>query len=147
MLNHNIFFSCSHNKYIIAGDIYNDDGSSAGTIFNDEPIPEPSGNMRAHHDAKGLISLVPFKDEATDKICYDSTFMITLYDQPTDLMEELDADQIVIGKIYSGIEVIEKINKLLFPFAGKKYPKFKIEKSGLLNSQSKKRNGPIETSK
>lgn len=134
------FFNHSYNNYIVGGDIYNNDGSSAGTVYNDEPIPEPEIFLRTHHDAKGLVSLVPFKDEATDKIFYDSTFMITLYDRPTEMMDELDKDQIVIGKIYSGIELLDKMNQLLVPFAGKKYPKFKIEKSGILNSQIKRRN-------
>lgn len=126
------FFNLSHNNYIVTGDIYNNDGSSAGTIYYDQPMIPDFGDRRYLHDSKGLISLVPFKDEISGDIYYDSTFMITLNDPQIDnIVSELDDDQIVIGKIYSGIEVIDKINQLIRPFAGRKYPNISIGKTGI----------------
>lgn len=123
------FFNFLHNNYIISGDIYNNNGSNAGTIYCDNPIPPEFGECYYPHEAKGLISLVPFKDEATGKIFYDSTFMITLDNiKPSNVLKDLDKDQIVIGQIYSGIDVIDKINKLIKPYAGRKYPDFVVSK-------------------
>lgn len=126
------FFNLSHNNYIVTGDIYNNNGSSAGTIYYDQPIPPDFGDSYHLHNAKGLISLVPFRDETTGDIYYDSTFMITLDNpEPNNIVAELDNDQIVIGKIYSGIGVIDKINQLIRPFAGRKYPNITISKTGI----------------
>ncbi len=55
--------------------------------------------------------------------------MITLDDaRPSNTLGSMDTDQIVIGKIYEGIEVVDKINKLIKPYAGRKYPDFTISK-------------------
>lgn len=138
------FFHSLHNNYIVGGDIYNNDGSSAGTVYNDEPIPGNFGEYYYPHDEKGMVSLVPFIDEKSGRTFYDSTFMITLDDRkPSNLLNNLDKDQIVIGKIYSGIDIIDKMNKMLVPYAKKKYPKFVITKSGVIHSQRIKRNNPI----
>lgn len=131
------FFRLSHNNYIVSGDIYNNNGTSAGTIYNDEPIPACFGDYYFPHESKGLISLIPFKDETTGNIYYDSTFMITLDDaKPSNVLPDLDSDQIVIGHVYSGIDVIDKINQLIKPYAGRKYPDFIISNSGIHSKQN-----------
>lgn len=130
--NNTSFFKVKYNNYMVGGDIYNDDGSSAGTIFDDEPLPAPDTVLYYTHDVKGIISLVPYRDDVTGDLMYDSTFMITL-DSPksTNLISELDTDQIVIGSIYSGLEVLDKINMAHVPFAGRKYPRIKITRVGI----------------
>jgi len=121
------FFHFSHNNYIISGDIYSNNGKKAGTIYCDEPIPSDFGEFYYPHETKGLISLIPFKDETTGKIFYDSTFMITLDDiKPSNVLKDLDCDQIVIGQIFGGIDVLDKMNQLIRPYAGRKYPEFVI---------------------
>lgn len=134
-----------HNNYLISGDIYNNNGTSAGTIYEDKPIPAEFGEYYYPHEAKGLVSLIPFKDDVTGKIFYDSTFMITLDDvKPSNVLSELDADQIVIGHVYSGMDVLDKINKMIQPYARRKYPKFVISKCDIYrNQQGKHRNRPI----
>jgi len=125
------FFNFSHGNYVVNGDIYNNDGTRAGTIYNDLPIPPVFGNYFYQHNLKGLISLVPFQDAGTGQLYYDSTFMITLDSSKTsNVMSDLDKDQIVIGQIYEGIEVLDRINELIFPYAGRKYPDIRIGKTG-----------------
>ena len=144
------FFNFSHNNYIVSGDIYSNTGISAGTIYNDEPIPATLfGSAYYEHAMRGLISLVPFRDSETDELFYDSTFMITL-DMPKDsnVLQALNSDQIVIGQIIEGLEIIDKINILLFPFAGRKYPELIIGRAGL-NSGCKlnRKNRPVSRSR
>lgn len=125
------FFNFSYNNYVVNGDIYNNDGTRAGTIYNDLPIPPVFGNYFYQHNLKGLISLVPFQEAGTGRLFYDSTFMVTLDSSKTNnIMSELDKDQIVIGQIYEGMEVIDKINELIFPYAGRRYPDIRIGKMG-----------------
>ena len=124
------FYHFLHNNYIVGGDIYQNDGSSAGTIFDDEPIPAKFGKYYYPHDSKGLVSLVPFYDETSKKRFYDSTFMITLDSpKPSNTIKQLDEDQVVIGRVIRGLDVIDKINELIKPYAGRKYPDFVIGKS------------------
>jgi len=126
------FFNLKFNNYVVSGDIYNNDGSSAGTIFNDEPIPACFGDYYYPHNSKGLVSLIPYLDARTGEFFYDSSFMITLDDvKPTNTLSELDSDQIVIGQIYQGLEVIDRINSLIRPYAGRRYPDFRIGKTGI----------------
>uniref|UniRef100_A0A6C0LS80 PPIase cyclophilin-type domain-containing protein n=1 Tax=viral metagenome TaxID=1070528 RepID=A0A6C0LS80_9ZZZZ len=121
------FYSHLFNNYVVSGDIYNNDGSAAGTIYCDEPIPPLFGPYFYPHNSKGLVSLVPFKDEKTGQLFYDSTFMITLADaNPSNNLTQLDIDQVVIGQVYDGLDVIDRMNELLVPFAGRKYPIFQI---------------------
>lgn len=123
------FFHFLYNNYIVSGDIYNNNGTNAGTIYCDQPIPPDFGEFYYPHEAKGLVSLVPFKDETTGRIFYDSTFMITLDDvKPSNVLKDLDNDQIVIGQVSSGLDVLDKINQLIKPYAGRKYPEFVISK-------------------
>jgi len=143
------FFHFLHNNYIVSGDIYNNNGSNAGTIYNDKPIPADFGEFYYPHEAKGLVSLVPFRDEETGRLFYDSTFMITLDDiKPTNNLGDLDNDQIVIGQVYSGLDVLDKMNQLIKPFAGRKYPTFIISKSDVNRKQNgNKRIRPVTVSK
>jgi cyclophilin family peptidyl-prolyl cis-trans isomerase len=121
------FYSFLYNNYIVSGDIYKNNGTSAGTIYCDEPIPACFGEFYYPHDAKGLVSLVPYKDEANGKLFYDSTFMITLADRrASNVLCELDTDQIVIGQVYDGLCVLDKMNELIKPYAGRSYPEFSI---------------------
>ncbi len=123
------FFNFLHNNYLVCGDIYNNNGTSAGTIFNDNPIPGIFGDYFYPHDIKGLVSLIPYYDEETGEKFYDSTFMITLdNNKPSNVLEDLNNDQIVIGQIYSGLDVLDKINILIKPYARRKYPEFYIKK-------------------
>lgn len=126
------FFSFLYNNYAISGDIYHNNGTSAGTIYCDQPMPADFGDYYFPHEAKGLVSLIPYKDETTGRLLYDSTFMITLDDvKPSNILKDLDKDQIVIGQITSGMDVLEKMNKLIKPYAGRKYPDFVISKCGV----------------
>lgn len=121
------FFHVSYKNYIISGDIYNNNGTSAGTIYNDSPIPADFGPYFFPHDKKGMISLVPFKDDETGQLFYDSTFMIILDDANSfNNISDLDSDQIVIGQIIDGIEVLDTINNIVRPFAKKIYPQLSI---------------------
>jgi cyclophilin family peptidyl-prolyl cis-trans isomerase len=134
------FFNLKYNNYIVAGDIYNNDGSNAGTIYNDKPIPADFGEFYYPHESKGLISLIPFRDEESKQLFYDSTFMITLDNiKPTNVLNDLDKDQIVIGQVYSGLDVLNKMNELIKPFAGRKYPEFVISKSDSYHTRNSSR--------
>lgn len=125
------FFNFSHNNYVVNGDIYNNNGTKAGTIYEDQPIPSIFGDYFYQHNHKGLISLVPFRDEETGELFYDSTFMIILDNaKSSNILSELNSDQIVIGQIYQGMEVLDQINMLIFPYAGRKKPDITIGKCG-----------------
>ena len=132
-----------YNNYIVSGDIYNNNGTNAGTIYNDNPIPPVFGDYYYPHEKKGLVSLIPFKDEITDRIFYDSTFMITLDDiNPSNIIGDLDHDQIVIGQVYNGLDILDKINSMIKPYAGRKYPNFIISKCDICtvrNGMNRKR--------
>lgn len=135
------FFNFSFGNYIVTGDIYTNTGDSAGTIFDDVPLPATLfGTAYYQHTAKGLISLVPFRDE-NGELLYDSTFMITLdFPKSSNVIQDLDKDQIVIGQIEEGLEVIDRINIALFPFAGRKYPEIMIGAAGLHSGRKLNRN-------
>ena len=122
-----------HNKYLVGGDIYNNDGTDAGTIFNDEPIPEIVPDYYIPHDQSGLLSVVPHLVES--EALYDSTFMITLGP-----MIELNETQIVIGSVYQGMDILDRINASVLPRAGRRYPIFSIILSGIHTSTRDKRN-------
>jgi len=125
------FFNFQFNNYLVSGDIYKNNGTSAGTIYCDQPIPPCFGEYYYPHDGKGLVSLVPFKDDVTGKIYYDSTFMITLDGaRPNNVMNDLNQDQIVIGKVYDGFDVLDYMNVLIKPYAGRRYPEFIIGVTG-----------------
>ena len=54
--------------------------------------------------------------------------MITLDDaKATNVLTELDNDHIVIGQVYDGLDVLDKMNKLIVPYAGRSYPNFIIK--------------------
>lgn len=128
-----------HNNYLISGDIYNNNGTNAGTIYADQKIPSLFGDFYYPHDVKGLVSLVPFKDESGE-LCYDSTFMITLdNNKPSNVLEDLNNDQIVIGQVYSGLDILDRMNILLKPYAGRKYPEFYIKSCDLSNNNRSRR--------
>jgi len=134
------FYSMKYNNYIVSGDIYSNDGTNAGTIYYDQAIPASFGDYYYPHDTKGLISLVPFKNAETGQYYYDSTFMITLDDvKPSNVLSELNCDQIVIGQIYDGMDIIDRINKMIIPFAGRSYPKFKIGKTDVYRNTTNNR--------
>lgn len=147
------FFRKTYANYIIGGDIYNDTGTNAGTIYNDVPIPAIVGEDYISHNKKGLVSLVSYLDETTGKTLFDSTFMITLEDEsPLNNLSELDNYQVVIGYVYDGLDILDTINKLLQPIAGKRIPKIKIGtcdviKYGNGNSNSLVNLDPVEREK
>lgn len=136
------FYDYSFNNYIVTGDIYSNNGSDAGTIFNDQSIPPLFGDYFYPHSSKGLISLVPYIDNNGNN-WYDSTFCITLDSaKKTNNINDLDNDQIVIGQIYDGLEVIDKINDMIIPFAGRSYPLFSIGKCGIIKKSTSVRTRP-----
>jgi len=129
------FFHMKFNNYVVSGDIYNNNGSGAGTIYYDKPIPADFGPCYHPHDDRGLVSLIPFEDAQTGQIYYDSTFMITLdHPKPSNVLSELDENQIVIGQIYNGTYVIDRMNELIIPYAGRRYPNFKIGRSDVFRN-------------
>ena len=132
------FFNFLYNNYMISGDIYNNNGTDAGTIYCDKPIPNTCfGDYYYPFNKKGLIGLVPFINEQNGLTYYDSTFMITLDDiKPTNNLAELNCNHIVIGQVYCGLELIDKMNELIFPYAGRKYPEFVISKCGVYRTSS-----------
>lgn len=143
------FYNFLYNNYIVGGDIYSNNGTTAGTIYEDKPIPADFGEFYYPHDAKGLVSLVPFRDEASGQTYYDSTFMITLDNpKPSNVIRELDTDQIVIGQVMRGMEIIDKMNQLIKPYAGRKYPEFTIARAGVYRNANgnKRRRRPIHHS-
>lgn len=144
------FFNNLFNNYIVSGDIYSNDGTNAGTIYCDHPIPPYYKDFYYPHEVKGMVSLVPFRDETAEgcnRLFYDSTFMILLNDiKPfnADVYHNLDKDQIVIGHVYAGTELLDKINKLLQPFAGRRYPDIRVGKCGIFKkTQPFRRTRPI----
>lgn len=112
--------------YMTSGDIYKHDGSASATIYNDEPFPGPATFERElDHMRKGSVSLFPFV--YNDIYYYDSTFMITLDDaKPTNGLANLDQMNIVIGQVYEGLEVLDKINEIYRPQAGVRRPRLYI---------------------
>jgi peptidyl-prolyl isomerase H (cyclophilin H) len=126
-----------HNRFIEFGDIYKNDGTSAATIYNDELIPAYYADYFYPHDSKGLISLIPYEDPITGLIYFDSNFKITLSAaNPINRLASLDKTDIVIGRIYSGLDVIESINNLITPFAGREYPTIRISECGILSAKN-----------
>ena len=130
------FFHKVFETYVVSGDIYTNTGQTAGSIYDDRPIPAALGPEYIPHEGRGLVSLVPFTDEATGELMYDSTFMITLdCAKPSNGLGELDESQIVIGYICEGIDVLDRINECLVPFAGRNYPEITISLSGVSKSE------------
>jgi cyclophilin family peptidyl-prolyl cis-trans isomerase len=131
-----VFFKTEYNGYIVGGDIYNNNGSSAGTIYDDNPISNILGEEYISHSKKGLVSLISYIDDTTKNVYYDSTFMILLNAIKNDQeRQHYDNTQVVIGEIYDGIEILDLINSSIIPFAGRKYPIIKITDCGVLDNK------------
>lgn len=127
-----IFYQREHNNYIVSGDIYKNNGSDAGTIYDDIAIPAEFGDFYFENNKKGSVVLIPYVDELSDKIYYDSTFMITLADtKPSDLLYDLTPDHITIGYVIDGLDILDKINLAITPYARKFPTKIEITKCGL----------------
>lgn len=144
--NNTLFHDFYYNNYIVGGDIYNNTGSNAGTIYSDFPIPDYRTEYFYAHEKKGSISLIPFI--SGDKVFFDSTFMILLNDINSDNIElyhKFDDSQVVIGTIYSGLDVIDKINQIIKPIAGKTRPRIGIASSGVYHING--RGNVVTTSK
>lgn len=125
------FFKLKHNQYIMGGDIYNNNGTGYGTIYDDKLISECFlGEYYYPFDTKYLVALVPIKINGTNETFYDSTFIITL-DTPynNEKLRFLDDGYIVIGTVVQGTDILDKLNTMITPFAGRKYPTIKINKS------------------
>jgi len=130
------FFKLYHNNYIISGDIYANNGKQAGTIYYDQPIPPILGDYYYPLDTKGMVALVPYKNNETGELFYDSTFMITLDNmKPTNNIDKLE-NHIVIGYVYHGMELLDKINILIKPYAGRKYPNLTIGKCKAIKNRN-----------
>ena len=123
-----MFFYAKYENYILGGDIYDNTGDNAGTIYNDLPMTINLEQIPYYYpfNYRGLVVLLPFYDE-NGVPNYDSTFLITLSDN-----SEIDPNAIVIGEIYEGLDIVDKINKYLKPVAAKNYPTFKILDCGIL---------------
>jgi len=123
-----LFFDKKRDNYIIGGDIYRNDGTSAGSIYYDQPFEYENPGFYYSHNKKGLLSLVPYLDPDTNKLMYDSTFAFTLAGPgPTNDILSLDQTQIVIGKVQSGIETIDIINSALEPNLCRRSPIIRID--------------------
>jgi cyclophilin family peptidyl-prolyl cis-trans isomerase len=124
------FFKVLHNNYLVSGDIYFNNGTSSGTVYQDKPIPSLFSDYYYPHEKFGQISLVPYVGD-NEELFYDSTFMITLDDKKsTNVLGELDADQIVVGILIEGHDILRRINDGIRPFAGRTYPKYTISNAG-----------------
>lgn len=120
------FFKSMHNKYLMGGDIYQNNGTDAGSIYEDKPIVESVPDYFIPHDQAGLVSVVSYEDG--DKL-YDSTFLITLGADPS-----LDETAVVIGSITRGKSILSRINDSIIPAAGRRYPIYHIIESGVISS-------------
>lgn len=124
------FFRVVYNNYLVTGDIYRNDGTSSGTVFLDQPIPADMTDYYYPHEKFGQISLVPYRDEE-GVLFYDSTFMVTLDDKKSSNdLSSLDPDQIVVGILIEGHDILRKINGSFRPYAGRTYPKYRITGCG-----------------
>lgn len=123
------------NNYIKMGDIYKNNGEGMATIYDDKLIPEYDSEFYYQHSEKGLVSLIPTYDESTGKYYYDGNFLITLdAPNPNNSIAELDTTHhIVIGKVYIGLDVLDRINKLTAPFNARTYPNMTIDSCGFNN--------------
>lgn len=114
-----VCYRYQYDGYLLSGDIYHNNGSSAGTIYDDAPISAPDPDRYIPHEMAGLISLVPQTprpNESESSIHqYDSTFLITLAAPSADVQAKLDRDQIVIGHVVQGLEVLAAINQEISP--------------------------------
>jgi cyclophilin family peptidyl-prolyl cis-trans isomerase len=134
------FYQVSHNNFIAGGDIYRNNGTDGATIYYDAGIDAPYNSYYYPHEEKGLISLIPYYDPITHQYFFDSNFLITLdKPKPTNVLYELDAHQVVIGRVYKGLDVLDKINDSIIPFAGRNYPNYTIEDVGTYSSIIQKR--------
>jgi len=111
-----ICFIKKYNNIIIGGDIYKNNGLSSASIYDDEAFPFEDPGFYYSHNQKGLLSLVPYLDQETGQLMYDSIFSMTLRDPDinNDILS-LDESQVVIGKVSSGINVLNMINNALMP--------------------------------
>lgn len=140
------FFGQSQNEFLVGGDIYDNNGNNAGTIFGDKPFGYISANRIPNIDEltndvatielpineKHTIILPPFYSE-DDKITrkmpfYDSTFMITLGRNRF----EPNSNMVAIGYVEIGGEILDKINELLKPEINKVYPVVTVTKCGIM---------------
>lgn len=123
-----VFYTMVHNAYVLGGDIYNNDGSNAGTVYDDQPFEYHDAVSELPRDQVGLLALVPYylDDESNSKIkrpFYDSTFSITL--QP----HVLPRDSIPIGFVDDDRDgVLKCINDRIQPGVNKTMPKIKVDK-------------------
>jgi cyclophilin family peptidyl-prolyl cis-trans isomerase len=128
-----------YNAYIKLGDIYLNNGKSGATIYHDQIIDPPNVDYFYPHETKGLISLIQYTDPKTHSNYYDSNFIITLANAtPENHLREFDGKYIVIGRIYKGLDVIDRINNLIVPFAGRVYPFIKVNDCGIISRKLRK---------
>lgn len=130
------FFRLMHNKYIMGGDIYQNDGTSAGSIYDDIPIVESVPDYYIPHDQAGLVSVVSYLENDTK--LYDSTFIITLGPN-----SDLDDSAIVIGSVTRGKHLLNRINDSIVPAAGRRYPIYHIIESGVISTSMPRSNSQI----
>ena len=96
-----------------------------GTAFINRLIPDPcsdidqedyvSQDYLSHHGV-GIISLVPVvnpNDMNTDITYYSSQFMVILDNLSKEEIDKMDKEQIAIGYIIDGMDVLANINSLL----------------------------------
>lgn len=124
-----------YNNVISFGDIYNNDGSSGATIYDDKPVCIPEYEELLHDDI-GVVSLIPYIEENLNYV--DSNLSITL-SKPnnTNNIKDLNGKYIVIGKVIRGIDILERINNMINPFAKRKYPEIIIGETGLYEPYKK----------
>jgi len=133
-----VCYQSQHDGYLLTGDIYANNGSDAGTIYNDQPIRMPEDAERyIPHDIAGLISLVPKTrpdPNSAEPLQYDSTFLITLAPPEPAVQERLDRTQVVIGYVTQGHAVLEAINQELAPRRSRAHARctIAIQESGIV---------------
>jgi cyclophilin family peptidyl-prolyl cis-trans isomerase len=134
------FYQVSHNNYIAGGDIYKNNGTDGATIYYDAGIDVPQTTYFYPHDDVGLISLIPYYDADTRRYFFDSNFLITLdKPKPTNILYDLDRHQLVIGRVYKGLDILTQINNSIVPFAGRNFPNYSIDDCGVYASMIQKR--------
>ena len=128
-----IFYRCISGNYLQGGDLYQNRGTSAATIWDDQPIPSELGEWAYPMDRSYLLILVPHYDPETGDRYYDSTFAITL--QPAlgdNLVGSMEEDHVVIGHVYRGDGFLRQIDAAIKPKLHGRTPLIKISKSGVL---------------
>lgn len=129
--------SQAHDQYIMAGNLVANKPSTIYSSTDGElAIPENYVERWMDLSSKGTVVLVPFLEDG--KRYYDSTFAITLGEPRAnnDIQELLDSG-VVVGRVVSGISVLDEINRLITPNGVRSRTIITILESGVLSRDKK----------